>query len=85
MTAERSPLSAAELLEALWRQLRNDCGVVSVAFAHGALLFAALSGAITEEQRELWLRRFQTCPGHDDEGGRVWCAYCGNMPTEEAP
>lgn len=85
MTSERSTQRTEEALVAMWRALRDDCGTLPVAFAPGALLFAVMTDAITEEQRELWTRRFSTCPGHDDEGGRVWCAYCGDMPTEEAP
>jgi hypothetical protein len=32
-------------------------------------------GLLDKEQAELWVLRLGTCPGHNDEGGRDWCAY----------
>ncbi len=60
-----------------WRALRDDaryydCAAACVRLAHRV-------GLLTDEQRELWLRRLTTCPGHEDEGGRQWCAFCGEM------
>ena len=76
-----SPELAAALREE-WRCLRDDakrydgaCAVV--VFLHGV-------GMLTADDAELWARRFETCPGHDDEGGRDWCAYCGNMRATTA-
>lgn len=67
----------AELTEE-WKETRNDANrIPSVGLA--VRLLRRL-GLLNSEQEELWLRRIQTCPGHDDEGGRDWCAYCGNMP-----
>lgn len=63
-----------------WRELRDDCGATAVAEARGAVYFARRAGLITEDEEELWHRRLRDCPGHDDEGGRDWCAYCGHMP-----
>lgn len=34
---------------------------------------------ITREEARLWILAIQSCPGHDNEGGRDWCAYCGIM------
>lgn len=39
-------------------------------------------GLLTADMAELWTLRLEKCPGHDDEGGRAWCAYCGDMPRE---
>jgi hypothetical protein len=69
----------AALLEE-WRALRDDaryydCAAACVRFAHRV-------GMIDDVHRDLWLRCLTTCPGHDDEGGRSWCAFCGDMPRE---
>lgn len=67
-----------------WRDLRDDHSKADRVLE--ALELAKVVGIFSEERAELWrLRLWTYCPGHDDEGGRVWCAYCGNMPqaTEE--
>lgn len=71
----------AVLLE-MWRDLRNDARPAPVAMVQACIMFAHHVDLLTLEQREMWLRRITTCPGHDDEGGRSWCAYCGNMPKD---
>ena len=74
-----SPESA--LLE-MWRDLRNDARPTSVALVQACIVFAHHVDLLTLEQRELWLRRIATCPGNDNEGGRAWCAYCGETQKE---
>lgn len=69
----------AALME-MWRDLRDDARHAPEVRA--CIYFAYEVDLLTLEQRELWLRRITTCPGHDDEGGRAWCAYCGEMPKE---
>ena len=64
----------------VWRDLRNDASPAQMGCADRVALFAFEAGLLTHEQMELWLRRFWTCPGHDDEGGRRWCAFCGVLP-----
>lgn len=64
-----------------WRDLRDDARRKPQVIA--VVNFAYDVGLLTLEQLELWLRRLDTCPGHEDEGGRDWCAYCGNMPKEQ--
>jgi hypothetical protein len=61
-----------------WRKLRDDARYYDCAAA--AVRFAAQCGLLDDQERELWLRRLLMCPGHDDEGGRSWCAFCGDMP-----
>lgn len=63
----------------VWRDLRDDASPMQLGCAGRVALFAYQAGLLTHEQLELWLRRFKECPGHDDEGGRVWCAYCGDL------
>lgn len=70
---------AHDALMNVWRTLRNDARPVQLACAGAIVLFAHDAGLLTVEQKELWLRRFTTCPGHEDEGGRSWCAYCGEL------
>ena len=72
---------ADEYLHTLWCELRNDARPIAIAHIRGAIDMAKQSGLITTEQAELWERLIDTCPGHDDEGSRAWCAYCGDMPA----
>lgn len=65
-----------------WLDLRNDNTLPRLKLLEVIRGFHAV-GLLTEEQRELWCLRTRTCPGHDDEGGRSWCAYCGDMPKEK--
>ena len=70
-------IDALELaLREMWKDARN-CGCARVS---GAIELAFSIGLLSADQRELWERRVLTCPGHDDEGGRDWCAYCGDIP-----
>jgi hypothetical protein len=70
---------AWDALRNLWYQLRDNASPVQMRSAGAVVLFAYHAGLLTSEQADLWWRRIQTCPGHDDEGGRVWCAYCGDL------
>ncbi len=72
-----------DTLMELWRNLRNDISDRQKVFVCGAISFAFSVGLLNLEQRELWQRRIETCPGHDDEGGRYWCAYCGGLDKGE--
>jgi hypothetical protein len=73
-------VTAREALAGRWRDLRDDArGAPAV---RACIDFAWDVGLITMDERELWLRRITTCPGHDDEGGRSWCAYCGDIPKD---
>jgi hypothetical protein len=82
-TASTKRQLADAFLDRAWRHLRNDAGAPALAPVHGAIAMAQELGALNAEQAELWCRRLETCPGHDDEGGRRWCAYCGDLPTTE--
>lgn len=68
-----------QYLQYHWEELRNSAGPLEIARIKGAIFFALGTNVLTAEQAELWIRRINTCPGHDDEGGRDWCAYCGYM------
>lgn len=72
----------SDALHELWRNLRDGFAPHSLGYVLGFIDGLAVSGNLNAEQRELWKRRIETCPGHDDEGGRSWCAYCGNMPDK---
>lgn len=73
------PRTADDVLQDLWRQARDDERHWFAALS--CVVFAQRTGLLTDEQTELWTRRLDTCPGHDDEGGRRWCAYCGDIPA----
>lgn len=70
---------ALDALREMWLDLRDGCGTESMWAARSTIRFARKAGILAPDQEELWLRRIETCPGHDDEGGRDWCAYCGTM------
>lgn len=72
-----------DALREAWRGLRNGANATDVAFVRGMVEMGFVVGALSNEQVELWLRRIKECPGHNDEGWRDWCAYCGDMPAEE--
>ena len=76
---------AEELLTELWQRLRDGFDKEAVGRAQGAIHMARHVGALDNDAEDLWLLRIQRCPGHGDEGGRDWCAYCGNMPPEPTP
>lgn len=78
-------MSAAEILNRMWRCLRNDASDPQMARLYGAISALHQIGALTSDEAELWLRRIKECPGHDDEGGRVWCAYCGLLMASTPP
>jgi hypothetical protein len=82
MTDERDTVAnprAWDALYSVWRTLRDDCSPPQLACAGAIINFAQAADLLTPQQAELWLRRFTTCPGHADEGGRAWCAYCGDL------
>lgn len=74
---------AATDLHEIWLAMRDDA---SLSGRRGVALeiiaFAYRIGVLSLEQHDLWSLRMDTCPGHDDEGGRSWCAYCGKMAVE---
>lgn len=74
-------------LHEAWFELRNGANAESLRYVVGGIDIARAAKLLTDEQAELWKRRIGTCPGHDDESGRDWCAYCGSMPQagEEGP
>ena len=72
----------ADALMDEWRALRDDARYYDSAAA--VVRFAYRAGLLSKQKQELWLHRITTtCPGHDDEGGRNWCAFCGKMPVVE--
>lgn len=76
---KRSLRTGDEFLYMVWREMRNDRSNVAVQRAMGAIAALQVVGILTVIEAEAWTTRFSRCPGHDDEGGRSWCAYCGNL------
>lgn len=72
-------MTTEDFLDVVWRELRNDCGAIAKARVAGALVALQAVGYLTPVEVEGWSKRMERCPGHDDEGGRGWCAYCGNL------
>lgn len=72
-----SRVDVEHVLGQRWRAIRDDAGLAAP--AELCIDFAYDVGLLTDQERELWTLRIATCPGHDDEGGRVWCSYCGDM------
>ena len=72
---------AESMLLDQWRGLRDDASKGPVLFVLGAIELARCIGALDNDGAELWRRRIETCPGHDDEGGRAWCAFCGVLSS----
>lgn len=72
--------SVSGYLKEEWLKLRDDNTMPRLKLLEVIRGFHAV-GLLTEEQHELWSLRLRTCPGHNDEGGRSWCAYCGDMKS----
>jgi hypothetical protein len=66
----------------LWDSRIDGITPTVKAYEQGYLDALSHTDQITDEHRELWERRLETCPGHDGHGGLNWCAYCGNLPPE---
>ena len=77
--AEDRRCAIAALHEA-WRSLRDGNSAEAKNFALGMVYAYFKIGLLEADDRELWGFRLDECPGHADEGGRDWCAYCGKMP-----
>lgn len=77
-------LSPNSFLEIIWRDARNDASPIRQTYFAGAIEALKMCGMLNQLEAEGWIARFRTCPGHDDEGGRVWCAYCGNLNAPKA-
>lgn len=77
--SENSRLTPEDFLDKVWREMRNDGRPFILAGAIGAVEALLQVGMLSQVEADGWLARFERCPGHDDEGGRVWCAYCGRI------
>lgn len=82
-TIDEAQERADEFCTVHWTDLRDDASRPERTFLLGAIEAFRVVGVFSDEKAELWRRRIETCPGHDDEGGRVWCAYCGVMRGED--
>lgn len=77
-------MDAKEYLDMLHRDLRDgNTARDREPFAVVALAFREV-GLIDDETFRLRMLSLNSCPGHDDEGGRSWCAYCGNLSVIES-
>ena len=74
-----STVTAEQLLRQRWHAMKDGAGPEQMARTLGMIEMALVLGGLTPEQAELWERRIGTCPGHAGDGGRVWCAYCGDL------
>jgi hypothetical protein len=71
--------AARHWLDGTWRELRNGAGPGRMAYMGGAVDAFRSLGLLNDEEQEAWIERRKRCPGHDDEGGRDWCAYGCDM------
>ncbi len=72
-----------ELLEDVWHSLST--GSMTRENAHGYVSGMHAVGAVSDAEYDGWQNdRFNRCPGHEGEGGRVWCFYCGDIAPEES-
>jgi hypothetical protein len=71
--------AANDWLDGTWRELRNGAGPARRAYLAGAVDALRSLGLLDDAEQEAWIARGKRCPGHDDEGGRDWCAYGCDM------
>ena len=69
------------VLHGRWIEMRDSANLTAQAKSEGYVEALARIGLLTADQAELWMNRWQRCPGHDCS--RVWCAYCGDIPRED--
>ena len=81
MSFEKS--DAEKWLDSAWRSIRDGWKGQYIDRIHGALALLEHLGVLTSIEVEGWRARLDRCPGHDDEGGRDWCGYCGKMRKAE--
>lgn len=72
-------MKAEEVLLELWRELRDGCTVEREGEFIAVLHAFVKTEDITLKQALFYGRAIKACPGHEDKGGREWCAYCGNL------
>lgn len=65
-----------------WRGMVDDASDPIQDRRKSELWFALYMEHITEDEYDLWSRRFKECPGHDGDPCRKWCAYCGNLDND---
>lgn len=82
-TMESIPAKFDAFMHERWRELCDGITPAVKSYIQGCIDSAMLCGAIDSTIAELWLLRIEKCPGHDDEGARAWCAYCGDLPKDE--
>ena len=71
--------NALDWLSGTWLELRDDAGPARRAYMGGAIDLLRDIGLLNEDEQTGWSARRRQCPGHDDEGGRDWCAFCGKL------
>ncbi len=71
--------TAEEYLCEAHNELRNNRNDRATGEALGAVSALRAVGLLPDVQAMMWAKAIQFCPGHDDEGGRTWCAYCGDL------
>lgn len=74
-------MTAEEYMRVLWLDCR-DQGKPLIAAAKVVVDAFEKTDKFDRDRGELWERRLTTCPGHDDGGGRQWCAYCGDIKAD---
>jgi hypothetical protein len=77
---------ADEFLRKSWEEHSNDASPEALGKTVAVIQAFLAVTVLDSEKAELWrLRIISGCSyskaGHD--GGRAWCAYCGNLPSED--
>jgi len=73
---------ADTFLRQMHEEMRNGIEPAVLDMTDGAVGAFVAVGLLTATEGDLWEHRFrQVCPGHEGDGGRGWCAYCGDMPA----
>lgn len=67
--------AAITWLTELRLELRNGNGGTRQAYFNGAADAFKDIGLLTGDERDAWVERAKSCPGHGDEGEPTRCAY----------
>ena len=75
-------MTADDVLRQLWFKMMNDASETAMGRTFAVIDAFKRLGLFDADKAELWRLRIRDCPG-GHSGGRVWCAYCGDLTRDD--
>jgi hypothetical protein len=76
-------MTADEILTRAHRSCMDDANW-GMHYARGAADALMAAGLISLSHRHIFDLALKTCPEPSHDGGRVWCAYCGDVAQPDS-